>query len=496
MKKVYSIVSLCVFSLVSPALALCQSVPDTLSLNGLRVTEVTFKGTLEDSLLMNMRLSTSGMAIGGMDRVTITPMLTDDFGNTYEFNPLVVDGKRRSRVAYREALLGGKEVSRKERRSEEYSYRERLPLAAWMKNSRLVLKSVCDCCGKNAPGTISTIADSLEFELPAHRYVVRPRTNFVVPEAEPIKRRVESGNARLEFLSGKSTILPAYKNNQMELDKIGSMITGVLADSMSTVDLIALKAYSSPEGSYASNARLSAARSVALKNYLEASYGLKGVRIETSSVPEDWDTLETLIRDSDLAQKQQFLDIIAENGNPDRREQLFKSVGKGVPYRRMLAELFPLLRRTDYQLSYSVKDFTVEQGREVIKTRPGQLSLNEMYHVANSYEVGSEEFKDIFDVAVRVFPDDPVANINAGAVALLRGDTLTASKYLSRVKDDPRAQNNLGVLYLLEGDLEQASRHLQEASSSGLSPEEVEHNNSELTRKERDNALFDKYTKQ
>lgn len=496
MKKVYSIVSLCVFSLVSPALALCQSVPDTLSLNGLRVTEVTFKGTMEDSLLMNMRLSTSGMAIGGMDRVTITPMLTDDFGNTYEFNPLVVDGKRRSRVAYREALLGGKEVSRKERRSEEYSYRERLPLVAWMKNSRLVLKSVCDCCGKNAPGTISTIADSLEFELPAHRYVVRPRTNFVVPEAEPIKRRVESGNARLEFLSGKSTILPAYKNNQMELDKIGSMITGVLADSMSTVDLIALKAYSSPEGSYASNARLSAARSVALKNYLEASYGLKGVRIETSSVPEDWDTLETLIRDSDLAQKQQFLDIIAENSNPDRREQLFKSVGKGVPYRRMLAELFPLLRRTDYRLSYSVKDFTVEQGREVIKTRPGQLSLNEMYHVANSYEVGSEEFKDIFDVAVRVFPDDPVANINAGAVALLRGDTLTASKYLSRVKDDPRAQNNLGVLYLLEGDLEQASRHLQEASSSGLSPEEVEHNNSELTRKERDNALFDKYTKQ
>ena len=162
----------------------------------------------------------------------------------------------------------------------------------------------------------------------------------------------------------------------------------------------------------------------------------------------------------------------------------------------MLAELFPLLRRTDYQLSYSVKDFTVEQGREIIKTRPGQLSLNEMYHVANSYEIGSEEFKDVFDVAVRVFPEDPVANINAGAVALLRGDTLSASKYLSRVKEDPRAQNNLGVLYLLEGDLEQASRHLKEASSSGLSPEEVEHNNSELTRKERDNALFDKYTKQ
>lgn len=192
-------------SLVSPALALCQSVPDTLSLNGLRVTDVTFKGTVEDSLLMNMRLSTSGMDIGGMDRVTIIPMLTDDFGNAYEFNPLVVDGKRRSRVAYREALLGGKAMSRNSAVSVNpvssggYLYNERLPLASWMKNSRLVLKSVCDCCGKNAPGTISTIADSLEFDLPAHRYVVRPRSNLSFLKLNPLNVVWKVGMPALSF---------------------------------------------------------------------------------------------------------------------------------------------------------------------------------------------------------------------------------------------------------------------------------------------------------
>lgn len=495
MKKVYSIVLLCVFPLVSPDLALCQSVPDTLALNGLRISDVTFKGTTEDSLLMNMTLSTAGMDIGQMDRVTITPLLSDDSGNTYAFSPFVVEGKIRAKVSYRKALLEGSAMPRKGARSDEYSYKERISLVSWMRNSKLVVKSVCDCCGKNAPGTFSIIADSLVFDLPAHRYVVRPRTNFVVPEAEPIKRRMESGNAKLEFLSGKSNILPTYKNNQIELDKIGNMITSVLADSMSTVDFILLKAYSSPEGSYASNARLSSARSVALKKYLETTYALQGIRLETSFVPEDWETLEKLIRESNLSQKQKFLDIIAENSDPDRREQLFKTVSKGGPYRTMLTELFPLLRRTDYQLSYSVKDFTVEQGREVIKSRPGQLSLNEMYHVANSYETGSDEFKEVFDIAVRVFPEDPVANINAGAVALLRGDTLSASKYLLRVKEDPRAQNNLGAFYLLKGELEQAAYHLKGATAAGLFLEEIEHNFSELTRKERDNALFDKYMK-
>lgn len=495
MKKIFPIGLLGISLFIFPEMLFCQSVNDSLALNGLRISGVTFKGTTEDSLLMDMTLSTASMKLGKMDRVTITPMLMDNSGNTYEFKPFFVDGKTRAKVTYRNALLQGKAVSRKESHSKEYIYKERLSLASWMKDSKLVLKSICSCCGKNASGSFSVIADSLVFDLPAQRYTMHPLGNFVVPEAEPIKRRMESGNAKLEFLSGKSNILPTYKNNQIELDKIGKMITTVLADSMATIDLVLLKAYSSPDGAYATNARLSAARSAALKSYLETTYALKGIRIETSSVPEDWELLEKLIRDSELPQKQQFLDIIAANSDPDRRERLFKTVAKGVPYRTMTTQFFPLLRRTDYQLSFSVKDFTVAQGREIIKIRPGQMSLNEMFHVANSYEIGGDDFKEVFDVAVRLFPEDPVANINAGAVALLRADTLSASRYLLRVKDDPRAQNNLGALYLLKGDLEQAAYYLKQASASGLSPDEVQHNLLELTRKERDNALFDKYMK-
>lgn len=495
MKKKIPIGLLGLSLLILPELAVGQQVMDASALNGLKISEVAFKGTIEDSLLLDMKLSTAEMKLGKMDRVTITPLLMDDAGNTYTFSSFFVDGKIRARATYRDALLRNKTVSRKDFETTEYIYKERLSLAPWMKHSKLVLKAVCDCCGKNAPGSLATVKDSLTFDLPAQRYVMHPQSNFITPEAEPIKRRMESGNAKLEFLTGKSDILPTYKNNKAELEKIGQVITNVLADSTAKVDLILLKAYSSPEGSYVANTRLSAARSAALKSYLETAYMLKGIRIESTSVPEDWDTLENMIRDSDIPQKQQFLDIIAKNTDFDRREKLFKTVAKGVPYRTMLTNLFPLLRRTDYQLSYSVKDFTVEQGREVIKTRPGQLSLNEMFHVANSYEMGSEEFRNVFDVAVQMFPEDPVANINAGAVALMRSDTLSATKYLLRVKEDPRAQNNLAVLYMLKGDLKQADYYLKQSAKATEGLKEAIHNRLELTRKEQDNALFDKYTK-
>ena len=53
-----------------------------------------------------------------------------------------------------------------------------------------------------------------------------------------------------------------------------------------------------------------------------------------------------------------------------------------------------------------------------------------MFLVAQTYEKGSDEFNEVFDVAVRMFPDDPTANINAAAIELQRGDLQQAVRYL------------------------------------------------------------------
>ncbi|MFR7875402.1 MAG: hypothetical protein ACLU4J_02820 [Butyricimonas paravirosa] len=45
------------------------------------------------------------------------------------------------------------------------------------------------------------------------------------------------------------------------------------------------------------------------------------------------------------------------------------------------------------------------------------MSLDEMYHIANSYPQKSG-FRNVFEIAVRTYPNDPVANLNAAAIAL------------------------------------------------------------------------------
>ena len=99
----------------------------------------------------------------------------------------------------------------------------------------------------------------------------------------------------------------------------------------------------------------------------------------------------------------------------------------------------------------------MDEAKDMIKKRPQNLSLNELFLVADSYPKGSQEFVEVFETAVRLYPEDEVANINAASACLLRGDTLSAERYLKKVKSDkylPEYNNAVGVLALLKGDYE------------------------------------------
>ncbi|MCQ4921406.1 hypothetical protein NE700_22245, partial [Phocaeicola vulgatus] len=71
-----------------------------------------------------------------------------------------------------------------------------------------------------------------------------------------------------------------------------------------------------------------------------------------------------------------------------------------------------------YTVRYVVLGFDVVEAKLIIKLRAQLLSLQEMFLVAQTYEKGCDEFNEVFDVAVRRFPDDPTANINAAAIEL------------------------------------------------------------------------------
>ena len=91
-----------------------------------------------------------------------------------------------------------------------------------------------------------------------------------------------------------------------------------------------------------------------------------------------------------------------------------------------------------------------------------------MYQVANSYPKGSKDFVNVFDIAVRMYPTDAVANLNAGAVALSQKDLNAAVKFMEKA-DHNTAEfiNNTGVYNFLNGDINRAMAAFEQAAKLG-----------------------------
>ena len=134
----------------------------------------------------------------------------------------------------------------------------------------------------------------------------------------------------------------------------------------------------------------------------------------------------------------------------------------------MLKEIYPGLRKVNCKIDYTVVNFDVEQGRIIIRENPKYLSLNEMYQVANSYPKGSKDFVNVFDIAVRMYPNDEVANLNAAAVALSKKDVRTAIKFMEKAnKQTAEYINNSGVYDFLNGDINQSIAAFTQAAHMG-----------------------------
>ena len=92
-----------------------------------------------------------------------------------------------------------------------------------------------------------------------------------------------------------------------------------------------------------------------------------------------------------------------------------------------------------------------------------------MYAVAQTYEIGSNEYNEVFETAVRMFPQDTMANLNAANAALQRRDTITAEKYLQRAGNSPEATLARGILAYIKGDFAKAEQLMRLAQKQGVS---------------------------
>ncbi len=297
--------------------------------------------------------------------------------------------------------------------------------------------------------------------------VFTPHFVYVSPQAETRKTRHEKGAAYVDFPVNKTDIRPDYRGNRSELAKIENTINRIKGDADVSINNITIKGYASPEGSYANNSRLAEARTRSLVDYLKKEYPLDASLFQLDYEPEDWEGLRAYVIKGSLPEKDALLSLIDSGLEADAKERRLRTEYPEA-YRTLLRDCFPALRHSDYVVAYTVRGFDVEEARKLIWKEPQKLSLQEMYAVAQTYGTGSKEYNEVFETAVRLFPDDEAANLNAANAAMQRGDTAGAARYLEKAGEGASAEYARGILAALKSEYDAASAYLQKAKAGGI----------------------------
>ena len=457
--------------LLTIALTLALSVGYAQNPQEVDIKDYTLQLHDDGNLSIDIDIDFSALDIKTTQVVVLTPIIVNG-DNSHELKSIAVYGRNR-RIYYlrneeqrpttaEDVILTAKEAKG------TVGYNTSIYFAAWMDGCRVeLLRTDYGCCG--TPSTIDR--EALVERFPIEPYY--PELIYLRPEHEAVKTRQISGSAFVDFPVSKTVIYPTYRNNTAELAKITGTIDSVKNDKDITIKSIFIKGFASPESPYSNNTRLAKGRTEALKEYVEDMYHFGEGFITTDFEPEDWAGLERYVEASSLPHKSEILEAIRSDREPDNKEWFIKSNWK-EEYRHLLDNCYPALRHSDYVIEYEVRSYSnpadIEQ---ILHTAPQNLSLEEFFILAQTYEPGSEKFNDLFETAVRMYPDDAVANLNAANSAILRGDYTAALRHIEKAGDMPEAIYTRGALEVYMENNAAAKPHFEEARRQGITQAEV-----------------------
>lgn len=415
-------------------------------------------------LTVEMNLDLNKLNVDANRAVLLTPRLVNGT-DSLDLPSVGIYGRRRYYYYVRNGIgsISGENetVYRVSDKPDNVAYNNLSEYEGWMDGATLKFhRSDWGCCHE--------ILAEYEGIVGRHREAFFPELVFVQPKAEIMKSRSLSGSAYIDFPVDQTVIYPDYRRNTVELGKIQATIDSVRNDKDVTITSVWLKGFASPESPYKHNTELAIGRTAALKKHIEQLYHFADSIIQTDYEPEDWEGLRRYVEQSNINHREKILTMIDSDMEPDAKETKIKRTYP-EEYRFMLQNFYPALRHTDYRINYTIRTFSeVEEIKRIMTEQPQKLSLNEFYLVAQKYEPGTVEFTDVFETAVRIFPNDTIANLNAANAAIRRDDYVRAEQYLEKAGDIPEAVYARAALAIRKEDYETARRYLETARDMGL----------------------------
>lgn len=415
-------------------------------------------------LNLEMDLNLKDLNVSSNRAVVLTPRLVNG-SDSIVFPSVGIYGRKRYYYYIRNGISNitgeDEKVYRASEKPDKISYSNLTDYREWMDGATLKFhRSDWGCCHTTVAQYDTVIA--------SHHEAFFPKLLFVQPRAEIEKTRSLSGSAYIDFPVDRTEIFPDYHNNSLELGKIEGTIDSVRSDNDVTIRSVWLKGYASPESPYRHNTELAIGRTRALKEHISQLFNFADGVIETDYEPENWEGLRQYVDKSNIDHREEILALIDSDMEPDAKELRIKNTYP-KEYRFLLQYCYPFLRRTDYRIEYNIRVFNdLAEIKRVLADSPQKLSQNEFYLVAQDFEPGTPEFTDVFDTAVRIFPNDTIANLNAANAAIRRDDFTAARRYLDKAGDSAEAVYARGALAIREKDYDRAIIYLEKARDMGL----------------------------
>lgn len=455
--------------------ALTTQAQNSVTANGVSVDDITMKqanGRLDIAMVFDM----SNLHVRSNRSLRITPLLSDG-REMLQLPAVIIDGRRRSIIHERHAddifPSADTYVRRKNRSEQVLEYDANVTYQPWMTNAELILREEWCAC-HDAPYTEDLLAiasmpkttqqGSDADHLQAIVTDAKPKMAYALPSANDNPSPIHY-DAAIYFHVNKSDIIPSYMGNQHTIDSLRTLFA-----NSKDIKAVKLMGYASPEGPLPFNKSLAAKRATAIKDYMAKNNIGTSVPVTVDSATTDWATIKDWLTASRIENYLKIIAIIDDNSiaEADKNATIRKQFP--VAYNFMLRQWYPKLRTTDISIEHTPATMDVATAKKLLNENPSQLSLEDIYLVALTFEKGSKEWNDIILLAVQTYPQSPEARVNAANVAMANGNYAQAATYLQGLPATmPEAMNSRGILAMSQGNYSQAMMLFEGAAKAGVS---------------------------
>ncbi len=420
-------------------------------------------------------------------QVFITPVVSSDSASV-DLPSVLISG-RNMHLSYLRGVLKNfddiksheilEETERKNGTEQTLAYTSRIQMQPWMRSKGARLYFVYDSCGCG-----TAFGRHVGPEVPVFDNPVPNMTARMIPAPAMMEVPIEihNGRARIQFEVDRTELhVDPYRckngqliDNREQIAMIDDSVKYALTDPNVEIAEIIICGYASPESPYLHNVELASGRSKALAEYLAERYSLPKGSVKYSSVPENWGEFrDEVLVSNEISEEERklLLDLIdAPATTPeefDHKEWLLKNDKRYSKLfkTKILPEWFPRLRATTFAIHTRLKPLDDQKLSEVIKTTPEKMSLNQLFRVANLYTPGSPEYNEVIQTALKYYPNNEIAIVNAATAAVLDEDYETAKELLKRVPNTPEVYNLLGIIATAEERFDAAESYFKKAGT-------------------------------